>query len=417
MNPFLEKAVPVEKYFEDWKKIYPKPYDKYKVDPYTRCRVILMNGTEVEAIFFGHQFARNCGNNDIRREIAVSRRLDQQQQKLIAALKPIDETILEHTIGYEQLAVDLTAVLAQREPDPYVKMALDFALLEDFDHLYRYSDLAYLEYGKKMEYLVGHYTEIMPGRPTIAQHRYPKDNVKFDVNFCKAAPITKLNTFIITAAEQQTMNYYMNVMNLYHTDLGRKLYQEIACIEEQHVTQYESLIDTKLTWLENLLLHKYNECYLYYSCMCDEVDPYIRDIWECHFMQEVAQLQSAEKLLKKYEKKTWENVIPNGDFPELLCLHPNKEYVRCVEKNTVQLTSKLEDYTEVCNLSKDDTFFKFQKDINGKDCNVPSHQVIEKLIDKKGKDYRYEVAPHPVKELRCRQEDNTEVGRTCNTCQ
>ena len=34
--------------------------------------------------------------------------------KKIACLKPLDETVLEHTIGYEQLAVDLTAILAQR---------------------------------------------------------------------------------------------------------------------------------------------------------------------------------------------------------------------------------------------------------------------------------------------------------------
>ena len=55
----------------------------------------------------------------------------------VVALKPLDETILEHTIGYEQLAVDLTAIMAQNETDAYVKAALDFALLEDFDHLYR----------------------------------------------------------------------------------------------------------------------------------------------------------------------------------------------------------------------------------------------------------------------------------------
>ena len=62
-------------------------------------------------------------------------------------LKPLDETQLEQTIGYEQLAVDLTAELAKREKDFYVKKALDFALLEDFDHLYRYSDLLHMNQG------------------------------------------------------------------------------------------------------------------------------------------------------------------------------------------------------------------------------------------------------------------------------
>ena len=62
---------------------------------------------------------------------------------------------------------------------------------------------------------------------------------------------------IITAAEQQTMNFYMNVTNLAKTDLARKLYMEIAQVEEEHVTQYESLMDSGATWLEMLLWHEY----------------------------------------------------------------------------------------------------------------------------------------------------------------
>lgn len=412
MNPFLQEAMPVENYFEKWRSIYPKPYNKCEVDPYTRCRIILMNGTLVESIFFGHQFMRHCCDNDLRRSISIDRRLDQQQQKLVAALKPKDETILEHTIGYEQLAVDLTARLAQREPDPYVKMALDFALLEDFDHLYRYSDLAYLEYGEKMEYLVGHYTEIMPGRPTIAHHRFPTDNVRRFIDFNTASPITKLNINIITAAEQQTMNYYMNVMNLYHsTDLGRKLYQEIACVEEEHVTHYESLLDPRLSWLENLLMHKYNQCYLYYSCYCDETSTRIKKIWEDLYIQTVAGLHEAARLLEKYEGKCWQQVIPNGEFPELLTLGPNKEYVRAVEKHTVELTSKCEDYIDVRKLDCNDNFFRFQRELNEPVSQVPSHVVIEKTIAKCGEDYRYEIAPHPIEALRNRKVDNTSVGR------
>ena len=171
MNPFEVKTKSADRYFMDWQKIYPRPYDKNEVDPYTRLRIILMNGTEYEATWFSHQFHRHCTNNDIRRELAVLRRTEQQQQKRIACLKPINESILETTIGYEQLAVDLTAILAQREPDAYVAQVMDLALLEDFDHLYRYADLLELERGIHAERLVGSYTEIMPGRPTIAEHR------------------------------------------------------------------------------------------------------------------------------------------------------------------------------------------------------------------------------------------------------
>lgn len=411
MNPFELTPAPIDNAFKNWSSIYSKPYNKNDVDPYTKTRVILMNGTEYEAVWFGHQFSRNCPDNDLRRELALIRRVEQQQQKQIATLKPLDETILEHTISYEQLAVDLTAVLAQREPDMMVKNALDFALLEDFDHLYRYSDLLEMEMGVKSEQLVGHYTEIMPGRPTISEHRYPYDNIRYFIDSKTAAPITKLNVAIITAAEQQTMNYYMNTSALYHNDIGRQLYEEIGLIEEQHVTQYGSLLDTKLTFLENLLMHEYTECYLYYSCFEDETDSYIKQLWEQHFNQEVSHLHKAAELLKKYENKEWQQCIPDGTFPTLLSLHENKVYVRNILANTVQNTSKNEEYIDVSKLPSSDRFFEFQKKLNDPVDEVPTHKVIKEYIIKNGTDYRYEDKENPIPELRNREHDNITVGR------
>ena len=177
-NPFNEKPQKVDSLYMDWQKIYPKAYDKYDVDPYTKVRCILMNGTEYEANWFSHQFFRHCNNNDIRRELAAIRRTEQQQQKRISNLKPVNETILETTISYEQLAVDLTAILAQREKNAYVKRAMEFALLEDFDHLYRYANLLKIDTGIKAEYLVGKYTELTPGRPTVLEHNHPYNTIK-----------------------------------------------------------------------------------------------------------------------------------------------------------------------------------------------------------------------------------------------
>jgi hypothetical protein len=92
-----------------------------------------------------------------------------------------------------------------------VKESLDFALLEDFDHLYRFSNLLNLDQNIPSEKLVKSYVEITPGRPTIAEHRHPEDAVRRYVDFKTADIRTKLNTLIITAGEQQTMNFYMNI--------------------------------------------------------------------------------------------------------------------------------------------------------------------------------------------------------------
>ncbi|MET7758645.1 hypothetical protein ABZT27_28640 [Streptomyces sp. NPDC005389] len=47
-----------------------KPIDSDRGDLYTRCRIIMMNGIEVEAIMFSHQFARHTIDPDIKRQLA-----------------------------------------------------------------------------------------------------------------------------------------------------------------------------------------------------------------------------------------------------------------------------------------------------------------------------------------------------------
>ena len=410
MNPFLEKPISIEKSLQNWKELYPRPYHKMEVDPYTKTRIILMNGTEFEANWFSHQLARHTCDNDLRRDLSLARMVEKQQQLKISLLKPANESALEHTIGYEQLAVDLTAELAKREKDCDVKKALDFALLEDFDHLYRYANQLEMEQGVIAERLVGGYTEIMPGRPTIAHHRFPKDNVKRCINSKTADKQTVLATLIITAAEQQTMNYYMNITNFARNDMSRKLYEEIALVEEEHVTQYESLQDAGATWLEMLLWHEYTECYLYWSCYKTETCDYIKALWLQNLEMEIAHLHKAAELLKKYEGKEWQEVIPDGNFPKPLSLHENIEYVREILATTVQYTGVKEGYENIDDLPDDATFFNYQKQINPTACIVPSHGVIDAHIRHCGKDYSYEVAENPVKALRSRQCDNTTVG-------
>lgn len=410
MNPFEEKPICLEEAFESFSELYPKPYNKYEVDPYTKTRIVLMNGAEFEANWFSHQFARHTPDTDLRRELALVRASEKQQQLKGSLLKPNDETQLEHTITYEQLAVDLTAELAKRETDCYVKKALDFALLEDFDHLYRYADLLDMTQGIKAESLVGGYTEVMPARPTLAHHRYAMDNVKRSFNAKTANKQTILSSMTITAAEQQTMNYYMNVATLATDTLARKLYEEIALVEEEHVTQYEDLMDPNGTWLEMNLWHEYNECYLYWSCMQTETDKRIKKLWEQNLQIEIAHLHKAKDMLQKFEGKHWQEVIADGNFPAPISLHENIAYVRDIIGNTAQFTSVREEYQSVNDLAKNADFFRYQKIINANIDLTPSHTVIEEYIKKFGTDYRFEVSLHPIEKLRARDCDNVAVG-------
>jgi len=181
-------------------------------------------------------------------------------------------------------------------------------------------------------------------------------------------------------------------------------------VEEEHVSQYESLKDPNCTWLEQWVMHEYTECYLYYSAMKDEVDDYIRSIWEEHFYMEVAHLKRACACLEKYERKDVKCVIPNPEFPKLLSFKGNKQYIRGVLKS-VGITSVHEEYVPAKELPKDHRFFKHLDTLNGDGKNVASHVVIEKTIGKFGEDYRYEDKPHPIKSLQDRKSDNVSAGR------
>ena len=177
-NPLQEKGIPIEKQFQTWIDLNSKPYNKESVHPYTRTRGILMNGIEVDAALFKHEFSRHIDDLDLKRQVALTRRIEQQQQKAVNWLIPGDESNIEVTLGYEQVAVDLTAFLARTEPDSYVKQALDFALIEDFDHLYRYANYMKMVMDKDPASVTGQYTEIMPGRPTALEHRHPFDEIR-----------------------------------------------------------------------------------------------------------------------------------------------------------------------------------------------------------------------------------------------
>lgn len=410
MNPFEFESKEVEDYVMDWKRMYPKAYKKKDASPYTKTRIILLNGCEFEQQWFLHQFARHCTDAELKKEIAYIRNQEQQQQKRISCLKPINENMLETTIAYEQLAIDLTAILAQNEKDKNNKAALDFALLEDFDHLYRFANLLKMDYGVEAENLVGEYTEIMPGRPTIAEHRNPRQNTKSHMNNKKADPYSKSVGMIITAAEQQTMNFYMNMAQMYKNDYGRKLFAEIAMVEEEHVTQYESLNDPNGTWLEHWLMHEYVECYLYYSCMEDESDEYIKGIWKEHFEMEVAHLKRVASLLEKYEKTRVSDVIPEQEFPKLISFKGNKEYIRSVLEH-VSITQINDKFVDVSSLKENSDYVVYQNKVNKNVEDVPSHVVIEKAIDKLGKDYRHADKKHVIKTLDDRKNDNTTAGR------
>lgn len=334
LDLFKEKGIPLDKQGFDWHDLVRTPISKLNDDAFTRVRVILMNGIENEAWIFQHNLARAYGN--LRLPLARVRRVEQHQQTLVNWLLPADQSVLETTIGYEQVAVEVTASVAQNEPDPYMRSVYNFGLLEDFDHLYRYSALLDRLEGKDANTILQSYTDIVPGRPTREEHRDPADDLREHYDCRKAAPITKLNALTILSAEQQTRNYYATVGNAYADPVARQLYAEISSIEEQHVTQYESLIDPNETWLEKWLLHEATEVYNYLGCLNQESNPRIREIWDRMLAYELGHLHFVMDLFRSLEKRDPAEVLPET-LPETVNFKSQRDYVRQVLSNEVNL--------------------------------------------------------------------------------
>lgn len=378
-NALKEKGIPVEKQLRTWHDIVKRPFNKMEVDCYTRTRQILMNGIEVEAWNFKHHFARTCPDIELSKIIAQTRKIEDMQQTTVNWLTPACQTVLDTTLGYEQVAVDLTAWLAQNEPDDYVKETFNFGLLEDFDHLYRYSQWSYMMEGTNPNDILQHMTDVVIGRPTQNHHNDNRIRLRKHYDKDTASIQTKVNILTLVAGEQQTHNFYAEHGFMYGNDDLRRTFAEICDVEEEHVSMYESLIDPNETMLEKLLLHEFTEICTYYNCYKDEVDTRLKQVWEEFMAMEIGHLHIVADLMKKYEKRDPEEII--GTDIVLPChFESQKEYVANILENEID---KRHDglagmgYTTIDKLPEDWASYNVQEIVNEE--GSPTEQTIQNI--------------------------------------
>jgi hypothetical protein len=341
INLLDSKGTPLANQKFTWKELVQEPISKLDDDAFTRVRIILMNGIEQQA----NRFQQHCSqfNGELREALAVVRRTEHHQQTMINWLLSGDHSPIETTIGYEQVAIEVTAAIAQQEPDAYLAQVYRYGLLEDFDHMYRYSALLDRVEGKDANNLLQSYTDIIPGRATIDEHRHPHDDLRKHYQKREADPLTKMHALTIMSAEYQTRDYYMTIGPTFADPVARQLYAEIASIEEQHVTQYGSIIDPSESWLERWLMSEANEVWLYYGCVQAETNPRIKAIWERFLDYELGHLQLVRNLFEKYEKRDAAEILPQT-LPEPIAYESQREFVRETLKAEVDLRTHGSDF-------------------------------------------------------------------------
>ncbi len=339
----LNKGVPLHKQQFTWKELAGKPISKLDDDAFTRVRVILMNGLELDALRLKHFLARF--NKELQLPLAEIRRVEQHQATLINWLLSADHSPLETTIAYEQVAIEVTAAIAQTEPDSYQAQTYRFGLLEDFDHLYRYSALLDRLEGKDANNILQGYTDIIPGRLTSEHHRAPEDDLRNSYNKNEAALITKIHAAMLTGAEYQTHDYYMNIGPTFADPVARQLYAEIASVEEQHVTQYGSLMDPSESLMEKWLIHEAAEIYNYLSCLEQETNPRIKTIWERFLDYELGHMHLACKLFKKHERRDPQELL-QGSIPKMVEFKSQRPFIRKVLDKELNLRASETNYVD-----------------------------------------------------------------------
>jgi hypothetical protein len=327
INLFDSSGCPLDRQRFTWKELVQKPISKLDDDAFTRVRAILMNGLELDSLRAKQLMLRMTGK--LRLPLAQLMRVEHEQATMVNWLLSADHSPLETTIGYEQTAIEVTASVAQLEPDPYLAQGYRYALLEDFDHLYRFGALLDRLEGKDANNITQGYTDIAPARPTAVHHRAPENDL-LEPYGAGAALATKLHALTLTGGEYQTHDYYMTIGPIFADPLARQLYAEVASVETQHITHYGSMINPNESIMEKMLLAEAAEVWNYQACVEQEGNPRIRAIWERFLDYEMGHLQVVLRLFKDVERRDPAEVLGDGKLPPRIQFASQREFVRKV---------------------------------------------------------------------------------------
>lgn len=332
LNLFQDRGLALDRQRMSWKDMVGKPISKLDDDAFTRVRIILMNGVELDSLRTKQVALRMIG--PARVTLAQLMRVEQHQATTINWLLGADHSPIETTIGYEQTAIEVTASVAQLEPDAYLAQGYRYALLEDFDHLYRYSALLDRLEGKDANNITQGYTDIVPSRATWLHHRAPEHDL-LEPYGPHAQLATKLHALTLTGGEYQTHDYYMNIGPIFADPLARQLYAEIASVESQHITHYGAMLNPNETLLEKLLISEACEIWNYAGCAAQETNPRVRAIWERFLDYELGHFQVVLKLFKDTERRDPQEVLGTGALPQFIQFRSQRDFVRrVVEEET-----------------------------------------------------------------------------------
>ncbi|MBO4298152.1 MAG: hypothetical protein J5998_05080 [Clostridia bacterium] len=337
---------------------------------------------------------------DLRRALAGLRRRALERALSLCALLPVCRPV-EEAIRLEQLEADLTAALRAVAGTGPVRPALDFALLEETDQLYRFANLLDAEQELPAERVTGGRAEITPGRPCIAAHRHPYDSAFRPLDFDAAPLAARLTVALLAPLERHMASLYVQRTGEAADREARALFAEMALIEEQHASQYESLWDPRRTALENLPLRAAGLCYAYRSLVAAETNETLRGVWRDNLAAAEADMAALSALA---------GCAPTADFPPPFLFGDTSALARDLMPRQVTLTMLEDSLVPSDLLPAGCRYFAWQRALNGSGADTPSHCVVRRYAARYGTDYRFERKANPIEALQNRRADNIQLG-------
>ena len=151
--------------------------------------------------------------------------------------------------------------------------------------------------------------------------------------------MTRLHALTMTALQQHARDFYMSVGPSFGDPVARELFTEIASTEEQHLTQYESVIDPRERLLEKWLLHEASEAFNYWSCCEQETDPKVRAIWERMLDYELGHVRVVADMFEDIERRDAAEVLDT--LIETPLEHRSqREMIRAVLRTEIGLSAR-----------------------------------------------------------------------------
>ncbi len=336
-----ERGVPIDAQVLTWSELVPAPLER--PDPRTTMRVVLARAVSGLAV----AFAQSAVDQDRALGLPLARvqRSEQHERTLVTSLWPPAITALEGAAAVARTCVELDAARALREDDPYVAQALRFAMLEHVDQLYRLDALGHRLLGRGLDPRGLGETEVQPGRPAWRAHRDPADDLRTPCERHVTLPMTRVALVLAEALCTLARDGLTSAVAAVDDPGSRRLFAELASLEDQHVAQFVSLHERGAPLIERWLVLESAEAFAYHGAAHHEPTSGLADVWERLLAHELGQLHLVASLYEAEHHREPEGVIPLA-IAEPLPFEGHAEYVREVVRDEAELTATGTSYAD-----------------------------------------------------------------------